>query len=254
VRSGKALGFPGSNLYGRINGGSELFLEFGFEMLTVADYRSGEEEISLELYRMSDPEAALGIYLSKKGKETPDLAWPVRHTRSRFQLLGVQGSFYFQINNLEGEETGEQAMMALGRLLAARLPASGRWEIPGWFPREGLDLESLRLIRGPYSLESIFTFGEGNILQLGRERTALAGRFSLPGGGSATRILAPYPDEATARTTFQFLRGHLDSSLRLLSEKPGAFLFQDYADKFGLVRLEGSLISIQVNLTAQPTM
>jgi hypothetical protein len=251
-RPGKTLEFPGSNLYGHINGGSELFLEFGFELLTVAYYRAGDEEVALELYRMSDPEAAMGIYLLKKGKETPDPAWPVRHTRSRFQLLGVQGRYYFQINNLEGKEAGWKVLTGLGRELVARLPESSSWKIPGWFPQNGLDPDSLRIIRGPYALESIFTFGEGDVLQLGRKKTAMAGRFVLPDGGFVTRILASYPEEGAARAAFQFLRSRLDSSLRILSEKSDSLVFQDYAGKFGKIHRIESCLELLVGLSRQP--
>ena len=48
-----------------INGGAELFLEFGFEEMQLLTSTADEVELTAELYRMRDPEAALGIYLAK---------------------------------------------------------------------------------------------------------------------------------------------------------------------------------------------
>jgi hypothetical protein len=59
------------DMYGYIDGGAELFFEFGFSELTVQRYRCGERELSLDLYRMTGPDAALAVYLAKKGEERP---------------------------------------------------------------------------------------------------------------------------------------------------------------------------------------
>jgi len=45
--------FSAKDLYGYIDGGAELFFEFGFSELTVQRYRCGERELSLDLYRMT---------------------------------------------------------------------------------------------------------------------------------------------------------------------------------------------------------
>src|SRR5512146_1704116 len=57
--------FTQADLYGYIDGGAELFLEYGFEQLTVQKYRNGADEFTVEAYRMTDPAAATGIYLMK---------------------------------------------------------------------------------------------------------------------------------------------------------------------------------------------
>ena len=61
-RVGKYTVFKGANLYGHIDGGAEVFLELGFAHLEVQRYARGEEEeVSVEVYRMDDPAAALGM-------------------------------------------------------------------------------------------------------------------------------------------------------------------------------------------------
>ena len=52
---GKPRLFPGSELYGHIDGGAEIFFEFGFQEATVQRYRSPAGELVVECYRMSDP-------------------------------------------------------------------------------------------------------------------------------------------------------------------------------------------------------
>ena len=42
----------------RINGGAELFLELGFEQLTIQKYKDGAQELGVEAYRMTDATAS----------------------------------------------------------------------------------------------------------------------------------------------------------------------------------------------------
>jgi hypothetical protein len=59
--------FEGADLYGHINGGAEVFLELGFDRLDVVRYDADGAAVEVERYRMTDPVAALGIYLMKCG-------------------------------------------------------------------------------------------------------------------------------------------------------------------------------------------
>lgn len=54
--------FTGSGLYGYMNGGAELFLEYGVRKLTTRDLVYQGEEYTLDIYEMPTPEDAFGIY------------------------------------------------------------------------------------------------------------------------------------------------------------------------------------------------
>jgi hypothetical protein len=54
--------FKGKALYGFMNGGSDLYYEYGFVNLDALDVRYKGEEFSVEVYRMDSPENAFGIY------------------------------------------------------------------------------------------------------------------------------------------------------------------------------------------------
>ena len=54
--------FKGEALYGFMNGGSELYLEYGFKNLRAIDVVYKGEEYTVEIYKMESPEDAFGIY------------------------------------------------------------------------------------------------------------------------------------------------------------------------------------------------
>lgn len=164
--TGSPRTFSGHDLYGHINGGAELFLEFGFEELQVQRYHAGEAECVREAYRMDSPAAALGIYLAKCGKETPTADLTARNTVNRYQLTVVQGPVFLQINNFSGDESLLPAMVSLARQGLADIPPTASLSTWDYLPDENRLDGSELLIRGPFALQPIFTLGEDDILQL----------------------------------------------------------------------------------------
>jgi len=70
-RSGALRTFSGQDLFNQIDGGAELFLEFGFVKLRLQVYARGGSKLTLNAYEMEGPTSALGVYLMKMGRETP---------------------------------------------------------------------------------------------------------------------------------------------------------------------------------------
>ncbi len=101
-KSGGLPEFPGSRFFDHIDGGAELFLEFGFKQLCLQRYRKGEDELELEIYEMESPEAALGLYLMKCGRETPVKGLDARNSSEPAQLTILQGRCFIHINNFSG--------------------------------------------------------------------------------------------------------------------------------------------------------
>jgi Family of unknown function (DUF6599) len=251
AKAGPPVVFRGGNLFDYIDGGAEIFLEFGFDSLLVQDYRHEDSEIVLELFRMESPESALGIYLMKCGEETPVEGVPARSSGDKTQFTIVKGAAFIHINNPEGKESAVPAMVDLARAVLESIP-------PGR-PVRSLDelspdkriAGSERLIRGPYALQSIFTFGEGDVFGLQGKIFAVAGDYNDQEGEPSTRLIIPYPDEARSRAAFLHLLGNLDPYLTIIDKSDGKIVFRDYRQKIGTVERIGRRIEARVNLAAR---
>ncbi|MFZ1934942.1 MAG: DUF6599 family protein [Thermoguttaceae bacterium] len=257
-RSGNHRVFTASDLYGHIDGGAEIFLEFGFQQLTLQRYAArttaaGQPagELQVEIYRMTDPIAAAGIYLMNCGQESRDPAFSERHCLNRYQLIFKRDRYYVIVDNTTGDKARRTTMLDFARHIAARLPAEQPLKIDLLLPKDGLIKSSLRLLRGPYGLQSIFTLGEGDVMQLGRKITAVSGRYRAA-NGEYSLILADYPTAAAAKKAFDHLRKHLDSHLTVQENSDRRLVFKDYEDKFGLVSVSGKRISIMLYLSSPP--
>lgn len=66
VRKDAPLEYVGDNLFVYINGGAEIYEEYGFARVIVQDYTNkNDKTITLELYEMTSPESAFGMYTFK---------------------------------------------------------------------------------------------------------------------------------------------------------------------------------------------
>lgn len=257
-KEGNSRIFTSSDLYGYIDGGAEIFLEFGFEQLTVQAYapgpaaaKSGANEFKVEIYRMADPIAATGIYLMNCGKESADPSFAERHNLNQFQLIFKRNRYYVIVNNSEGNEKLRSGMLDFARYVAARLPTETPVKLDELLPQKGLNRASIRLIRGPYALQSIYTLGTGDILQLGRNVKAVSGMYQ-DAIGKYSLVLVDYPDEPAAQKALANVQANLDSYLKVQEKSDRRLIFKDFKNEFGVVSISGKRLTIQLHLAKKP--
>jgi hypothetical protein len=245
------------NLYGYINGGAEVFFELGFERLDMQHYERGEDAIGVEVYTMTDAAAALGIYLMKCGRETPDSIFDERHTTNRFHLLFRKGRAYVLIANLEETEGGAEALLPFARHVAVGLPGGEEEEYFAILPEEGRIAGSERVIRGQFTLQRVYSLGEGDILRLEKNNassgpvTAVAADYRTDEEGAVTRVAADYPDKAAADAALDSVKTNLDRYIEPLSSDDTSLTFRDYAGRKGLVKVAGRRLEITVNMNEE---
>jgi hypothetical protein len=251
-RSGPLEAFGPAALYNVIDGGAELFLEMGFIDLRIQKYQGDGAEIAVEAYRMDSAAAALGIYLLKCSRETPVAGIDARHSGDRFQVALLKNDYFIFINNFSGREELLPVMTALAQGLSLSIPAGERVGELDILPAENQVPGSCLLLRGPYSLQAVFTLGEGDILRLGGKIFAAAASYREASGASRSLIIAPYEDAVLARDVFAGLRLHLDPYLRVVAAGEDFFVFKDFQGLYGRVEIRGRQIWITVKLEQFP--
>ena len=251
TKNGPMKVFRSEDLYGHINGGAEAFLELGFDQLTVQKYRDGANELAVEIYRMTDPTAARGIYLARCGKETPDPALKERHTASRNQILLQRNRYYLVLYNTAGGAANAPILAKAAQAIVPKLPADAPVPALALLPPAGLVPGSARIIRGPVGLQALYTLGDGDILQLGGKITGAAGDYK-DAAGASTLIVVDYPSPAAATAAFKHLKANLDTYLKPASATDSRLVFQDYEKKFGVASVNGKRLEIRLHLAKPP--
>jgi hypothetical protein len=241
-----------SGLYGYIDGGAELFLELGFDRLTVANYRRGEDEIVVELYRMTDPVAALGAFLAHAGPPDPNPALELQHTVGRYELQARRGTYYVKLQNVRGRAERIPDLLAFARAIAAEIPRQAFDDPTARLPEDGRIAGSTRIIRGPLGLESIYSLGAGDILSLEPDRVAVAAFYRSLEDDRHAQLIVDYGAPDSARAALEHLSGHLDPYLEPLERTADRLIFRGYGGDFGVVTRRGSSLELLLGLDERP--
>jgi uncharacterized protein DUF6599 len=253
ARSASVKTFERRDLYGHINGGAEIFLELGFEKLQVQRFKKQGDEIAVEVYRMADQVGANGIYWLKCGKETRNKELNEIHTLGRYQLTMQKNRFFVLINNLSGKQELVHDLVIFAKAIAAKIPESSKLSVTSLLPADKRVEGSLRVIRGPFSLNLVYTFGEGDLLLLGNKTTGISARYADPKGDEFTRIAVVYPSVESAAKGYKNLINNLDSYIKVVSQSDNRLVFVDFAKKYGEIILQGNRLDISVRLPLAPS-
>jgi len=113
--------YSGKALFGYIDGGAELYLEYGFKKLGRQQVRSSKEEIVVEIYQMAGANEAYGIFSVQRFKCVPVDSLSPNTCFSRYQLQAVVGSCYLSIMNESGTSSARQACVEIFHVIQAKV-------------------------------------------------------------------------------------------------------------------------------------
>ena len=201
---------------------------------------------------MNDHQSAMGIYLMKCGNENPTSEIAARNTANRYQLTLVKDKYFVQINNFSGNKANLIAMTVLANKLLSPIPENPVLEIWDWLPSENRVSGSELIVRGPYGLQSIYTFGEDDILGLAGKNYALVADYESPDQGLFTWIKIKYENAAIARHSFHNLKNNLDPLLSIINKQEDSITFMDFAKEYGHIKYDHHFLSIKIHLSKSP--
>jgi hypothetical protein len=248
-RSGPLRTFTGQDLFNQIDGGAELFLEFGFVKLRLQAYAKGGSKLTLNAYEMEDPASALGVYLMKMGRETPFSEVAARNSSEEAQLTMVKGRYFVQVDNLDDVPASKVEAVALANAFLAGVTAEAAATPLDALPAVGRVPGSERLIRGPYGLQPYFTFGEGDILSLGGRIFGALAEYRMTDGKTFTRLMVPFPSPDAAAAALAHIKGNLDSYLKVTGDRPDGLDFVDFQGKNGSILRSGALLEARFKIS-----
>ena len=157
ARTGETERFEKGGLFGYIDGGAEIFLQYGFRELEMGRYaRAGDRkaaEITLEVYRMESPADAFGIFSMKRaGDEKVSIHIPWPNWTSDSQVNFAREAFYV---NLTGSGTLEKDIEEFAGAVAAKIAgAAPSLPMISLLPKNHLIAGTERYIRGDLAAQA----------------------------------------------------------------------------------------------------
>src|ERR1700739_77915 len=192
---------------------ANILREYGITSGERRDYTSGNNKITVTLYRMVDPSAAFGAFTFFRD---PDMALSAPIIGASY-AAGKRGHELLVVGNLMSEVNAGNVQMAsadlnaLAKSLATQADRRPYPPIATFLPREGLIPASERYVLGPLALAQVFPAAPANQADwagFGSSAEAVVGRYKLsgkPSGGERPTegllllILYPTPPLAAHR-------------------------------------------------------
>ncbi len=137
--------FTGSSLFGYIDGGAELYLEYGFSGASVTELTLSNAKYKTEIFKMTSPEAAFGIFSVSKYKcsGTPSVA---RFScQSRYQLQFCKGPWYVSVISRTGTAQDSMALNRIAGAIAGKI-SEADIDLSGFLPADTIEQGKTSLI------------------------------------------------------------------------------------------------------------
>lgn len=149
--------FGGEALWGIIDGGADIYLEYGFDKLLLQEIEWKKTNFRVEFYRMIAPVSAYGIFSVSHFK------CDKRDTLSKyvcitpFQVQCALGRFYVSIANDKGTKEAQLLTIKLFETILSR-SKEALFEIPAKFskPEFASQIQNLKVIKGALGFQNGF--------------------------------------------------------------------------------------------------
>ena len=122
---GKAALFDKDTLFDHINGESELYFPYGFEMLAFARYVNKDNPqaaFDADIYKMGSLLDAFGMYANYRRKDDVDVNVGAEGTASSSQLLFYQDRYFVRLQASGTANPGADIFLACARAISEKLP------------------------------------------------------------------------------------------------------------------------------------
>jgi hypothetical protein len=197
-KDGEYQSFHGEDLFTYIDGGAEVYFEYGFKGVIVQDYRrESAGRVSLEIFEMESAESAFGMFTFKCAPRGEVLDLGDGGQLADYYLNFWKGSYLVTITGLDPGSTLRGTLLDLARLVEKRLP--GRGEHPllvSLLPEEGRETQGLKFFKGPIALYNSYPFFREDVFAFER---GIGAQYRT----GASLYLFEYPDGRTAQARFE---------------------------------------------------
>jgi hypothetical protein len=219
-RSGEPEIYRKDGLYGYIDGGAEIFLQYGFRELSVTRYtaahaaatgpgRGAPKTVTLEIYRMDSPADAFGIFsIRRAGNEDVSHAIRAPHWISGGQASLVKGDYFI---NIHAQGLSDEEIRALVASVSARISAPVTLPAPlSWLPHDDLIRGSERYIRGALAAAEESPLLDRKFWGFDEGTRAVSGRYQ-PSGAKLVIVRLSKETAGLTEMVLALFREYLDA-------------------------------------------
>lgn len=240
VASEEPRTFSRNELFDLIDGGAELYHEYGFQQAASYRYENGASAtLQIEIYRMTGAPSAYGVYSMMQSPKGTAVAIGQAARLFRDYLVFWKGTFFVSVTVTGTVADASRELTVAAQRIADSITATGQEpEALRLLPKEGL--QDCKYFRGPVALSNLYVFGSGNLFGVTEGVCGFYPRFRL--------FILNYADEeqAIAHLAFAGQEVGKDTSYRGLVKNPDGFECVDGDQNRVTASREGNHITVRI--------
>ncbi|MBW7995756.1 MAG: hypothetical protein FVQ81_04105 [Candidatus Glassbacteria bacterium] len=206
VAGSQAQVYSGRELYDLINGGADIFMEFGCEETAVKEYASGSGvSIVAKIYRMEDSEAAYGIFSVNRKISHRPVSKGTIGARGDYRVLFCAGEYFVDVQAADRDQVTAAALDEIASRIELELADEpDDWpDILSLLPRRGLIPHTETYLEGPLGLNSLRFVGDENVFTISDSIPGAFGAYRMrENSNPASFLVVQYPDSTLAEAVF----------------------------------------------------
>jgi hypothetical protein len=190
--------FDRKTVYDELDGGAEVYLEYGLHSLSVQRYAGPDVPgLTFDLFEMDDPAGAFGAFTFEREDESAGIGQGSEYGGGLLRFW--QGSYFGFVQAERETAASKEAVLSLGRAVAAKLGPPGKEPaVAGALPEKDQRPRSLRFARSPLLLAILDPQMQGNPLGLPARCEVVMARYG-PKGSPERTLVARLADAASAQ-------------------------------------------------------
>jgi hypothetical protein len=236
----------GQDLYLLINGGAEIYQEYGFKRAVLQSYENPKRRsLNLEIYEMESPGSAYGIYTFKTGKKGKRIAVGNDALLEDYFLNFWKGSYVVTLIGFGSEDETSQGLLDLAKVIDSKLPGGGkRPALVACLTEEDHEPAKITYMLGNLALFNRYEFDTENIFGL---REGVIGEYE-----GYKIFIFRYSDESESLRWYVHAVDTLRANPKFKSEKQNKHVFSAIDSKGLHIRIEPHRNDIIVVLSTDP--
>lgn len=234
--------FYSSNLFEYIDGGADVYLDYGLVALLHQEYKSSSADITLDVYDLGSPGNAFGIYAAESSPDYHFLRVGAEGYGTNEILNFLQGKFYVKLSAFSDTEKTGPMLERLAQAVAQRMgPPAPMPDFLTLFPPEQLVGHSVKYVKKA---------------PLGHEFLAPAITASYGTGGKpASIVISKAADSQAALKKLELVKDYFASSGKVTpmpGVAPGAFRATNQFEGEAIFVASNSFVVVCINPPLNP--
>ena len=160
TKDGEPQEYEGEELYTYIDGGAEIYQEYGFRRIIIQDYKDAKgKSVSLEIFEMETPAAAFGMFSFKRSGSGKTVALGAGAELEAYYLNFWKGRFLVTLTGFDEAPETVDGLTAVAGIVDSKIREAG--EAPGLvgaLPDKGLRTGSVKYLKGLLGLNNVYNF------------------------------------------------------------------------------------------------